>query len=104
MTRENAVKLQKDEYFIADMIGLSVVSTEGEDLGELADVIQTGANDVYVVKKRRAAGSPASGHQGMCPECGYGKRGHYRISDAGAAVKQARGQGKRFCLQLQKLS
>lgn len=51
VTRENAVKLQKDEYFIADMIGLSVVSTEGEDLGELADVIQTGANDVYVVKK-----------------------------------------------------
>ena len=51
VTRENAVKLQKDEYFIADMIGLSVVSTEGENLGELADVIQTGANDVYVVKK-----------------------------------------------------
>ena len=50
MTRENAVKLQKDEYFIADMIGMRVVSTEGEELGTLTDVLQTGANDVYVVE------------------------------------------------------
>ena len=35
MTRENAVKLQKDEYFIADMIGMRVVSTEGEELGNI---------------------------------------------------------------------
>lgn len=51
VTRENAVKLQKDEYFIADMIGIQVVSDEGEDLGILQDVMQTGANDVYVVEK-----------------------------------------------------
>lgn len=51
VTRENAVKLQKDEYFIADMIGMRVISTEGEELGILEDVLQTGANDVYVVEK-----------------------------------------------------
>ena len=51
VTRENAVKLQKDEYFIADMIGIQVVSDEGEDLGILQDVMQTGANDVYLVEK-----------------------------------------------------
>jgi 16S rRNA processing protein RimM len=51
VTRENAVKLQKGEYFIADMLGIRVVSTEGEELGTLADVLQTGANDVYVVEK-----------------------------------------------------
>ena len=51
VTRENAVKLQKDEYFIADMIGIQVVSDEGEDLGILQGVMQTGANDVYVVEK-----------------------------------------------------
>lgn len=50
VTREHAVKLQKDEYFIADMIDMKVISTEGEDLGTLTDVMQTGANDVYVVK------------------------------------------------------
>ena len=38
VTRENAVKLQKDEYFIADMIGMRVVSTEGEELGKYIPV------------------------------------------------------------------
>lgn len=51
VTRENAVKLKKNEYFIADLIGLAVTSDEGEDLGELRDVLQTGANDVYVIGK-----------------------------------------------------
>ena len=51
VTRENAVKLKKDEYFIADLIGLKVTSDEGEDLGTISDVLQTGANDVYVISK-----------------------------------------------------
>ncbi len=51
VTRENAVKLEKNEYFIADLIGLKVTSDEGEDLGEITDVMQTGANDVYVIEK-----------------------------------------------------
>ena len=51
VSRKNAVKLQKDEYFIADIIGIRVYTDEGEDLGVLSDVIQTGANDVYTVKK-----------------------------------------------------
>ena len=50
VTRENAVKLKKNEYFIADLIGLRVSSEEGEDLGVIEDVLQTGANDVYIVK------------------------------------------------------
>ncbi len=49
MTRENAVKLKKDEYFIADLIGMKVSTDEGEELGTLSDVMQTGANDVYVI-------------------------------------------------------
>ena len=48
--REKAVKLQKDEYFIADLIGLRVVTEEGEPFGVLKDVLETGANDVYVVE------------------------------------------------------
>ena len=51
VTREHAVKLAPGEYFIVDLIGLQGVSDEGEDLGELTDVIQTGANDVYVFTK-----------------------------------------------------
>jgi 16S rRNA processing protein RimM len=48
--RKNAVKCEKDEYFIADLIGLLVVADTGETVGTLTDVIQTGANDVYAVK------------------------------------------------------
>ncbi|MCR4687779.1 MAG: ribosome maturation factor RimM [Lachnospiraceae bacterium] len=48
--RAHAVKLQKDEYFISDLIGMKVVTDEGAEFGELTDVMTTGANDVYVVK------------------------------------------------------
>lgn len=51
VTRDNAVELAENEYFIADLIGLKASSDEGEDLGEITDVLQTGANDVYVVSK-----------------------------------------------------
>ena len=50
VTRENAVKCAKDEYFIADLIGMDVFEEGSERIGEITDVIQTGANDVYVVK------------------------------------------------------
>ena len=50
--RENAVKLQKDEYFIADLIGLKVVNEDGSFTGVLKDVMETGANDVYIVESQ----------------------------------------------------
>lgn len=48
--RENAVKLEEGEYFIFDLINSEVFTDEGEKLGHLAEIISTGANDVYVVK------------------------------------------------------
>lgn len=50
VTRENAVKLGLDEYFIADLIGIEVYDEDGQYLGVLQKVIETGANDVYEVK------------------------------------------------------
>lgn len=50
VTREHAVKLEKDEYFIADIVGSVVEDEEGKVLGNLKDVMQTGANDVYIVE------------------------------------------------------
>lgn len=50
VTREHAVKLEKDEYFIADIVGSVVEDEEGKVLGKLKDVMQTGANDVYIVE------------------------------------------------------
>lgn len=51
VTRDNAVRLKKDEYFVADMIGMRVVTDAGEDFGVLKEVMATGANDVYVVSR-----------------------------------------------------
>ena len=47
--REHEVRLRKDEYFIADMIGMRVTTDKGEDFGTLKEVIETGANDVYII-------------------------------------------------------
>lgn len=48
--RDQAVPLGPDENFIADLIGLKVVTDGGEDFGILKDVLLTGANDVYVIE------------------------------------------------------
>ena len=50
VTRKNAVRLQRDEYFIADLIGLKLQDEDGKELGTVKDVIETGANDVYEVE------------------------------------------------------
>ena len=47
--REEAQELEEDEYYIADLIGMKVVLEDGSSFGTLTDVMETGANDVYVV-------------------------------------------------------
>lgn len=47
--RSQAVALQEDEYFIADLIGMEVQDEQGVRIGVLRDVLTTGANDVYVI-------------------------------------------------------
>ena len=49
VSRQNAVKLKKDEYFVADLIGLRVVDEKLGLEGTLTDVMDTLANDVYVI-------------------------------------------------------
>lgn len=49
--REYAIPLEEDTYYIADIIGCSVYDTEGKNLGEVYDVIQTKNNDVYWIRK-----------------------------------------------------
>ena len=48
--REDAIPLEEGTYFIADLIGLEVYSDEGNLLGEVEDIYNTGSNDIYVVK------------------------------------------------------
>lgn len=47
--RDNSIKLNEGEYFVADIIGLDVEDEEGNKLGKVIDCMETGANDVYVV-------------------------------------------------------
>lgn len=51
--REDAKKLDKNTYFIADLIGLNVYDEQGTKLGILDEIFPTGSNDVYVVKDEK---------------------------------------------------
>lgn len=53
VARDEAMPLPEGSYYIFDLIGIAVRTVEGESLGELRDVLQTGANDVYVVRDPR---------------------------------------------------
>ena len=46
---DKALPLDEGEYFIRDLIGLSVETETGEHLGKIGKVLQTNANDVYVI-------------------------------------------------------
>ena len=50
ITKEQSGPCGEDENFVADLMGLRVVTDEGEVLGGMTDVLETGANDVYVVR------------------------------------------------------
>ncbi len=49
--RERAIALPPGRHFIFDLIGCEVFDEDGARLGILSDVMQTGANDVYIVKR-----------------------------------------------------
>ena len=46
---EETMPLPEGEYYVHDLIGLDVLTTEGEVLGRVDDILFTGANEVYVV-------------------------------------------------------
>ena len=46
-----AVKLPKGRYFVHQIVGLRVITIEGQELGTVREVVETGANDVYVVRE-----------------------------------------------------
>lgn len=51
VSREDAVKLPEGRYFVADIIGCTVVDENGVDYGKIYDVIHTKNNDVYWIKE-----------------------------------------------------
>ncbi len=49
--RDELGELPEGVYYIVDLIGLNVVTEDGESVGVIADVFNTGANDIYDVKR-----------------------------------------------------
>ncbi|MEX2229739.1 MAG: ribosome maturation factor RimM [Dehalococcoidia bacterium] len=47
-------ELPPGEYYVDDLVGMDVVMPDGEAVGRLVDVLSTGANDVYVVRRQGA--------------------------------------------------
>lgn len=50
--RNDAVKLPDGSFYVCDIIGSDVFTVEGEQLGKVYDVIETGSNDVFIVKTK----------------------------------------------------
>ena len=48
---EEAMPLPEGSYYLYQLMGLQVITTAGNNLGSVTDIIETGANDVYVIKK-----------------------------------------------------
>ncbi|MDR1559655.1 MAG: ribosome maturation factor RimM [Clostridiales bacterium] len=47
---QDALPLERDEYYARDLYEMDVVTDMGEYLGKIADVLETRANDIYVVR------------------------------------------------------
>ena len=50
VAREEAMPLDDGEYYVFDIVGLTVCDEEDNELGTVEDVLRTGSNDVYVVR------------------------------------------------------
>jgi len=55
LVRKDALPLkEEDEYFWHELLGLEVFLENGEYLGPISDIIATGSNDIYVIKKGKS--------------------------------------------------
>ncbi len=53
--KEDALPLEENEYYVGDLYNMNVVTEEGEELGEIVEVLFTGSNDVYIIRKKGEA-------------------------------------------------
>lgn len=87
-----AAALEEGEYWIHDIIGLTVVGDDGRVLGKIVDVLATGSNDVYVVRPE-SQGKASQGETGQ----GEGTKGRREllipaIADVVESVNLAAGE------------
>ena len=53
VSREEALPLGEREYYLADVMGMRVVTDDGEELGTVTDILETGSNEVFQVEKEQ---------------------------------------------------
>ncbi|MCS5421464.1 MULTISPECIES: ribosome maturation factor RimM [Psychrilyobacter] len=49
--RKDILGLEEDEYYASDIIGMMAVTVEGEELGEITDLMETAGHDIYIIGK-----------------------------------------------------
>ncbi len=54
IAEEELPALPEGEFYVHDLVGLAVVDADGDAIGQLAEVLRTGANDVYLVRREGA--------------------------------------------------
>ena len=54
INREDTIPLPEDTYYFFELVGLKVLDSQGNYLGTIEDILQTSANDVYVVKQEKS--------------------------------------------------
>ena len=54
IAEEELPALPEGEFYVHDLVGLTVIDPDGDALGELVEVLRTGANDVYLVRREGA--------------------------------------------------
>ncbi|WP_138206668.1 ribosome maturation factor RimM [Haloimpatiens lingqiaonensis] len=59
INRKDAVPLEENTYFIADLVKCEVFDTNGEKIGKVYEVVKTGSNDVYWIKGEKEVLVPA---------------------------------------------
>lgn len=67
--REDALPLKEGEYYVSDVIGCRIVTEDGEELGKVSDVIETGANKVLVVREMTPSGDGKEFCLPYIPDC-----------------------------------
>lgn len=50
VTREHALPLKEGQYYLCDVVGAEVVEEDGSHIGTVTEVIETGANNVFVIR------------------------------------------------------
>lgn len=56
IAESDVVPLDEDEYFYGDLYGIEVFAEDGERIGELKEILSTGANDVYIIDDQKSKG------------------------------------------------